>query len=392
MTRINITLVNNPVDDESVVFSMNIPSESYNEETTVTFKNIPTTPEEIWIGANKEISAEFLWGKLTDIFAEYSFITVEQTTNGAAVYVSREGTFWSKNGPNHTITITEWSSNVTATGLDANGYLINNEIWTSLTSEQEIGYFNLSFENLSNGKSSNTFTVYTFDNVGRVNIAPIVKSMFDYPDVRNYNQFRITITSSNNDVLVLHKTFIRGGERTNNTNINLTAGTILRPSVKLPIWDGYPTDEYYLNESFEIAVRPLNDVSVLIKDFKRVKGCNNLYLRFLNQMGGYSNWLFESYGETESGSSIGGFIRDNKVDDFGVDAESNLSVYSKVSKEYIGLMQDLIVSHEIYAFMDSEWVRITAGKNSIEEDTAKRAFTVRIKFDMNYRFNPSLLW
>jgi len=404
MTRIDITLNSNPVDGNNFFLELDVPTEVMNpldinpgdpfyKSPNFIFKNTVSGSEDVWIRPTIAMTSESLWGKISDYFILYEWITVEQKDNGAVIYVDREGVFsYDVIEGDISITITTFETGITVTGLESNAYLINNQIWLELSSTDTVEYFTLFFENLSNGKTSNTLYSYTFSNKSRVDISPVIKSMFDYPDIKNDNYFKITILSSTGQTITFLKSFIRGGKRTNDTNQNLTANTILRPSEKLPVWDGFPTDEYYLDGNFDIKIRPFADINPLLKDYKRVKGCNGLYLKFLNQSGGYSNWYFESASETESGGSVGVFVRDNKLDDFGSDSDNGLQVYSKVPKEYIGLIKDLIVSPEIYKYDSGNWIRISASKNNIERDNSKRAYSVRIKFDFNYRFNPTLLW
>lgn len=285
---------------------------------------------------------------------------------------------------------------IVTTGIESNNYLINNEIWLGLSVIDSITRYSLSLTNLNNGKFTKPFILFTADGIANINIQPIVKSLFDYPNIRNQNRFQLTIQAYNNDTLIhsatISKNFIRGGNRTELTNQNINIGDILRPSIKLPVWDGYPTDQYFLDNDETIQITPFADIDPSLKDFKRVKGCNNIYFKFLNQKGGYSNWLFESYSNPETNSNLGAFIRNNNIEDLGNEVDNSLNVYSKVPSEYIGLIKDLFVSPDIYVWHELRWKRVLSGKNTSDEDTAKRAYSIRAKFDFENRFNPSLLW
>lgn len=287
-------------------------------------------------------------------------------------------------------------TSIIVTGLESDNYFINNEIWMVLNTVDTISRYELVLTNLNNGKFTRPFELFTMTNTSRVNIQPIIKSLFDYPNVRNQNKFQITINayignelSGTNSFI---KNFIRGGHRTELTNQNIATGTILRPSVKLPIWDGYPTDEYFLDTDGSIQIGPFADIDPSLKDFKRVKGCNNLYVKFLNQQGGYSNWLFESYSNAETNTNLGAFVRNNNIEDLGNEVDNSLNVFSKVPQEYYQLIKDLFVSLEIYVWQDLRWKRVLSGRNTSDYDTAKRAYSVKAKFDIENRYNPSLLW
>lgn len=282
------------------------------------------------------------------------------------------------------------------TGLESDNYFINNEIWLNINLLESITKYELSLTNLSNGKFTTPFVLFTNNSNAYVNIQPIIKSIFDYPNIKNQNKFQINIKAYNNDELLYNtnivKNFIRGGNRTELTNQNITLGTILRPSTKLPIWDGFSTDQYYLASDGTIQITPFNEIPLNLKDFKRTKGCSNIYFKFLNQKGGYSNWLFESYSNPETNSNLGAYVRNNQIEDLGNEVDNSLNVFSKVSAEYYGLIKDLFVSPEIYVWKDLRWVRIFSGRNTSDFDETKRAYSVKAKFDFENRYNPSLLW
>lgn len=280
---------------------------------------------------------------------------------------------------------------ILVSGIENDNYLINNEIWVDLSIVDVITRFSLSVTNLNNGKFSRPLKIFSNESKAMVNLQPLIKSLFDYPNVSNQNRFQISIQGYNGNMLVhstiLSRNFIRGGNRTELTNQYLSLGTVLRPSLMLPVWDGFPTQEYFLDNTGNIQTR----TSELV-DNKRVKGCNNIYFRFLNQKGGYSNWLFESYSNTEINNNLGAFIRNNKIEDLGSEVDNSLNVFSKVSKEYYELIKDLFISPDIYVWQDLRWKKVISNKNTSEYDTAKRAYSVKAKFIFENRFNPSLLW
>lgn len=277
------------------------------------------------------------------------------------------------------------------TGLESDNYFINNEIWMGMSVIDQITRYSLTLNNLNNGKFTRSFILFTNNSRANVNIQPILKSLFDYPTVRNQNKFQISIQAYNGNSLVhsatIVKNFIRGGNRTELTNQSIALGTILRPSLRLPVWDGFPTQEYFLDNTGSIQTRNADLV-----DNKRVKGCNNIYFRFLNQKGGYSNWLFESYSNPETNSNLGAFVRNNKIEDLGNEVDNSLNVYSKVPSEYYSLLKDLFISLDIYVWQDLRWKKVISNKNTSDYDTAKRAYSVKAKFIFENRFNPSLLW
>jgi hypothetical protein len=277
--------------------------------------------------------------------------------------------------------------------LNGNGYLINNEIWFNITSDLPVAYFRLFVQNLSNGKISSTFTAYTQTNSARVNLQSIIKSLFDVPNgiENNSATFKITITASDGTVINFNKSFIRGGVRTISINQTIQNNQILRISDTIPIWQGLPISESFLNTNYSITTIALANITNV--DYRRAKGCNNVYLKFLNQRGGYSFWLFESYSQKETTRNKGNLIDGNgSFIDLGTDSNSDLQVYSKIPKEYKQYAIDFIVSPDVYVWQDAIWKKVTTKNNSLEVDNIKKVYSVNFNLDLNYRFNPSLLW
>lgn len=278
--------------------------------------------------------------------------------------------------------------------LNGNGYLINNEIWFNINSDVDITYYRISLMNLANGKTSSQFISYADANENAfVNIQPIVKSLFDVPNgsTNNSAKIRVSITTNTGTNIQFTKDFIRGGNRVNDTNQTISQNQTLRLNTTLPVWSGFPAYDYFLSSGYVIQEQTLAEVTNI--DYRRIKGCNNIYLKFLNQKGGYSYWLFESYSEKESNNPVG-FLVDSKNDllDLGQESKSDLQVYSKVPREYRQYAFDLIISPDVYAYQNGTWKKIFLKSNSVERDNIKRVYSVNLNIDLNYRFNPSLLW
>lgn len=279
--------------------------------------------------------------------------------------------------------------------LNNNGYFINNEIWFEITADLPVTYFRLILMNLSNAKISTQFISYTDpNNKIFVNIQSIVKSLFDVPNgsTNNATKIQISITTNTGENLTFTKDFIRGGKRVNDTNQTISPNQTLRLSSNLPVWSGFPISDYFLSSSYLIEEQLLADVSNI--DYRRIKGCNNIYLKFLNQKGGYSFWLFESYSEKEANSNLGYLVnsKTNNLLDLGNESKSDLQIYSKIPKEYRDYAKDIIVSPDIYAYQNGDWKKIFSKSNSIEFDNIKKVYVTNLNIDLNYRFNPSLLW
>lgn len=278
--------------------------------------------------------------------------------------------------------------------LNSNGYLVNNEIWFNVNADTDVVYFKFIYTNLANGKISTSFISYAdAGNNVFVNIQSVVKSLFNTPNgsTNNSTKIQISITANDGTNLTFIKDFVRGGNRVNDTNQTISPNQTLRLNTALPVWSGFPVNDYFLSSSYVIQEQTLAEVSNI--DYRRIKGCNNIYLKFLNQKGGYSYWLFESYSEKEANTPVGSQINaTNNLLDLGQESKSDLQVYSKIPREYRQYAFDLIVSPDVYAYQNGEWKKIFMKSNNIERDNIKRVYTVNLNIDLNYRFNPSLLW
>lgn len=277
--------------------------------------------------------------------------------------------------------------------LNGNGYFTNNEIWFNINADEDVVYFKLILTNLSNSKISTQFISYAINNNVFVNIQSIVKSLFDVPngETNNSTKINISITADTGDNISFQKDFVRGGKRVNDTNQTISPNQTLRLAEKLPVWSGFPVYDYFLSSTYVIQKQNLIDVTNI--DYKRIKGCNNIYIKFLNQKGGYSYWLFESFTEKEQNQNLGYVVNgNNTLIDLGNDSKSDLQFYSKIPKEYKDYARDIIISPDIYAYQDGGWKKIFSNNNSIEWDNIKKVYSVNINISLNYRFNPSLLW
>jgi len=278
--------------------------------------------------------------------------------------------------------------------LNSNGYLINNEIWFTISANSPVTYFRIIFSNLGNSKISTPFVSYAdSNNTAFVNIQSVIKSLINFPngETNNSTKIQISITANDNTNITFIKDFVRGGKRVNDTNQTISPNQTLRLSEKLPVWSGFPIYDYFLSPSYVILKQTLADVANI--DYRRIKGCNNIYLKFLNQKGGYSYWLFESYTAKESGQNLGYVTgATNNIIDLGIESKSTLEAYSKIPKEYKDYALDFVVSPDIYAYQNGAWKKVFTDNNSVEWDNIKKVYSVNFKIGLYHRFNPSLLW
>lgn len=244
-----------------------------------------------------------------------------------------------------------------------------------------------------------------------VDIAAAIKSMFKAPkhnmgvgptehSGREVFNFLFTSTYTMPGILVplIHqllvtgKVFYRGGKRGQHFNVQVTLGA-LRSSDKIPVWSGYPSLEYTSGADFNIYQ---SIPSPSVTEQMKVKGCNPVYLKYMNSLGGYSFWLFEGENENTSTDNAGYSNSLTNVVDFGNSSEQEIELYSKVPARYHGLMLDLIDSLEIYIFNPSlvgeQYFRVVNSNNEIERGNFKKMYEVKFKFKRVTNYNAQILW
>lgn len=300
-------------------------------------------------------------------------------------------------------------------GISSNGLLIDNDIIlrATLNSPDVANYFTISVYNLTTGINAENFRFYSsINNSISVNISPILKSTFNKPEHNtNYGVADTTETNNSNQIRVIvsinytdgettgnifsnqTRNYIRGGKRTLNTNIRIPIGTKLRTSTLVPVWPGYPTSSYEIASDWFITRKTIfTEIEQL-----RSKTCDPVYIKFLNSLGGYSYWLFETSTFEESNDNLGVISNYGSITDLGNDVEFNLTVQSKVPERYISYISDLISSPEIYRYIpgqtqENAWERLISDNNKNTIITGKDVYGVKLKFQRYYNYKPAVIW
>lgn len=185
------------------------------------------------------------------------------------------------------------------------------------------------------------------------------------------------------------KIFINGGKRTyekNQTHLFLSQSGIN----KIPQWGGYPIDYWRFSNRQLVKNNVIPDE---IKDLRKIKGCNPVYVKYKNSGIGYSYWLFENSESVANNRNLGVVEKVDYFLDLGNSVEEGVTVTSKVPKKYIGMMFDLIDSNEIYIFLgNNKWEQVISDNNSVKHNPFNENEKVKIKFKKVHRYNPSLIW
>lgn len=312
-------------------------------------------------------------------------------------------------------------------GLSSNFYLSDNPIFINVSNiVADASYIEIILTRYKSDGSVDVVStprkLYNLNNDISLDIAPLIKSFMpeplhdtNYSNLTQYafnNNFikaKLTINelafrqSITNDgrLIPSYKTtetqsftkhFIRGGKRIYESNQNLVAGQNLLVTDSIPVWGGYPVDYYTTNTSSGIVKN--NSIPTNLKEERSVKGCDPLYVKFMNSLGGYSYWLFENYENEEGNDNLGSVSRQVGILDLGNEFDSEIELISKVPDRFIDLIKDLIISKEIYLYnSDSQtWSRISSKNNKIKTNPFDVNTKVKLKFAIPTRYNPSLLW
>lgn len=283
-------------------------------------------------------------------------------------------------------------------GLVNDFFLSNNPIFVNIEETNAFDFFTVKVG------SYPASTITPINKKAILDISSYVKSLL--PLGNNMVRLSIVVSSyrkvGGNDQLLssttLNKYFIRGGKRGSQTNTTGKPLSALIVTDKIPYWNGYLATYSFLNTtnnqaSIEMIV--VNPDFMRNTDLRKVKGCNSTYVMFLNSLGGYSYWMFEGVTDQQKNTNEG-LINNTQMIDLGNSYDQELELYSKVPKSYIALIQDLIISPEIYIYRIGEegivWDRYYSANNTLEANPAKNAQSVKVKLKPFNKFNPQVVW
>ncbi|WP_312922176.1 hypothetical protein [Empedobacter brevis] len=301
-------------------------------------------------------------------------------------------------------------------GLELNGFFINNPIYIEVSDLINTKYIEIILS--YNGVNSVTYKLYS-DLYGKVlvNLASMVRVMLPIPVANidysadstentvheltiNIKEYRTDNTISEQSFL---KKFVRGGVLGNKINQISLIGNTLVNSVKLPVWKYKPCALYYMTNDLVVKKIPINSAGSYFDsghniqiELQTTRYVDGIYLKFLNSLGGYSYWNFERTSTKLKAESIGYYvtptITGEKVTDMGQEVQEESTVESVVKAEYIGILQDLITSSEVYKYDgDNNWERIILDENSITINPVKKVYDVSISFKRHNTFTPTTL-
>jgi len=193
-----------------------------------------------------------------------------------------------------------------------------------------------------------------------------------------------------------YKQFFRAGSFNNTFDVAHTMGKILHNYDKIPFWDGYPAERYFISESYNIYFDKVESLTPAQKELLPNNFCNPIYVKFLNALGGYSYWLFDSQTIHYKTQNTGYYNQDHRnTTDYGNTLETTLELYSKVPDRYANIIRELIVSPEIYAYQPGnrwKWKQIINNNNTFDYIADKKINEVQLSFTQPINYNPQTLF
>jgi hypothetical protein len=297
-------------------------------------------------------------------------------------------------------------------GLNSDLYLINNPIWVDVSAiADDVKYLEITITDRTKSAEVvvyNTLRLYNNGDKAAYNLQEIIKGNFPEPkyvDVLEggviYSSYRFLDISFKEvkgqgvygETQLFTKTFIRGGEESQKSNINLSIGSKLQMAEKIPVWGGYPYAQYSINQSRQVVANKFLGESEL-EQMILPKGCNPLYVRFLNSKGGYSHWLFESFTKNVSVSSLSNIARRSGSFHLGTKSQYSLTGETRLKRRYYDLMKSLLKSPEVYLYNQYgvTWAKASVGSNEFEENNFEDMQKISVSFNIELNENPSVLW
>jgi len=192
-----------------------------------------------------------------------------------------------------------------------------------------------------------------------------------------------------------YKQFFRAGSFNNTFDVTHTMGKILHNYDKIPFWDGYPAERYFISESYNIYFEKVESLTPNQKERMPNNFCNPIYVKFLNALGGYSYWLFEGQTtnfKTQNSSYYNSDYRNTT--DYGNTVETTLQLHGKVPERYTNIIRELIVSPEIYFYQPQKkpiWQQIINNNNSFDYIANKKINEVQLSFVQPINYNPQIV-
>lgn len=150
-------------------------------------------------------------------------------------------------------------------------------------------------------------------------------------------------------------------------------------------WEGFPNWMSIFADG-EIKNVNLSVNSNLLRLKPRVN-CNNAFLVFRNDKGGFSYYLFEDFNISESSKDLGYYVNRRNVKDSGTETTPSLHVRGKIKREFYETISHLSRSAEIYLYKETEnkYQRLV-GANEVNFNQKNQSEIVELSFKIVNNF------
>lgn len=299
----------------------------------------------------------------------------------------------------------------TVTGISGSRYYVNNPIWVKVDRTGDVDpNAPVILTIVSNAQTVYNAKLYVYNSVVWFDLAEIMKGLIpepSHPTTISSGQYialstlTVTIYLPN---FTQTKTFFRGGEDSDRTNIQAPNQAILSESAKFPIWQGYPSAKYYLDAMglpIYTEIIPNSEI-----ERRQVVTCNPIFLRFLNSKGGYSFWLFDEWTITKNAKTTNVVERRDSDVDLGLTTTHQLALSTRAEERYTATLRALLQSPEVYIYrldkvlIESNpqfvqtftWTRIFNDGGSMKWNNFDSVNEFDFKFSLRLKTDPTLIW
>lgn len=287
---------------------------------------------------------------------------------------------------------------MTITGLDNNYYLCRNDIWIKV-SQENAKNLEIKVKNIVSEKEL-TFRLQPINNEYYFNISLPIRALFEPINhlsnpLNTMQEFSIEVTGYQQEgekKITFRKQFIYGfkeKQNAKNENWYLSMGDVLHSGV-VPFFNVVAPIHYYKITEFGVVhYYPTADaiMGVNVKD-----RCSSVVVKFLNSLGGYSYYAFESFEKktkVKSGKSIGKIATHLNKSKFGSlenEIETTIEFQTKTPENLQPLFRELIISHDVYMFVsggnteDDRWIKLKPENNDILYNSWDFSYENKISF------------
>lgn len=266
---------------------------------------------------------------------------------------------------------------MTITGLSNDYYLSGNSIWLTVSDFPKVPVtLDLTVSNLTLPMTIPALRLYPApDEEFRFNVSLPIRALQPEPDHMAINSlqsykisFLVTFTDGTTELSELTKYFIRGGrDKAGSAEWYLSNGDKLFTG-KYPVWQGItlPGLAQWLQGAYIIEYAPTPEETHRIY----LQTCNYKIIKFLNSLGGYQYWVFESWEESDKASPLKTITRPTqrlRNDGFralGTDGDRTLTLKTKTPIELQHVIVELIKSPDVLLYdpegddAESRWHRV----------------------------------